>query len=52
MQALEREVAQGSTWSPTFFDRLESPEAGVEDAAQEMLRAIQEHRRSKKPVGL
>lgn len=52
VQALEREVAQGSNWSPNFFDRLESPEAGVEDAAHEMLQAIKEHRRSKKPVGL
>ena len=52
IQALEREVTEGSTWSPDFFDRLESAEAGVEDAANEMLMAIQSHRRSKKPVRL
>lgn len=51
-QALEREVAQGTNWSPDFFSRLESPEAGVEEAVEEMLRTIQGHRRSKKPVRL
>lgn len=52
VQALEREVAHDSNWSPDFFERLESPEAGVQSAAGEMLRAIQKHRRSKKPVEL
>lgn len=52
VQALERELAQDSNWSPDFFERLESPEAGVEDAAEEMLQAIQGQRRSKKPVRL
>ena len=52
VQALEREVTEGSSWSPDFFDRLESPEAGVEDAAEEMLKAIQSQRHSKKPVRL
>jgi hypothetical protein len=50
VQALEREVASGSSWSPDFFARLESPESGVEDAAVEMLEAIRRGRRSKKPV--
>jgi hypothetical protein len=52
VQALEREVAQGSNWSPDFFGRLESTEAGVEEAAAEMLKTIHGQRRSKKPVGL
>jgi predicted transcriptional regulator len=52
VQALEREVTQGANWSPEFFDRLESTEAGVEKAAEEMLKTIKDRRRSKKPVGL
>ena len=52
VQTLESEVARGSAWSPGFFSRLESPEAGVEDAAEEMLKAIQGRRHSKKPVRL
>jgi hypothetical protein len=52
VQVLEREVTQGSNWSPDFFGRLESAEAGVEHAAEEMLKTIQGQRRSKKPVGL
>lgn len=52
VQALEREVTQGSNWSPDFFDRLESTEAGVEAAAEEMLEKIQGGRRSKRPVRL
>jgi hypothetical protein len=50
VQALEREMTEGSNWSPDFFGRLESAEAGVEDAADEMLKAIQAQKRSKKPV--
>jgi metal-responsive CopG/Arc/MetJ family transcriptional regulator len=52
VQALEREVKEGSTWSPDFFGRLESIETGVERAAEEMQKAIQGQRRSKKPVRL
>jgi metal-responsive CopG/Arc/MetJ family transcriptional regulator len=52
VQALEREVTEGSSWSPDFFARLESVETGVEDAADEMLAAIRSQRRSKKPVRL
>jgi hypothetical protein len=50
VQALEREVTEGSNWSPDFFARLESSDSGVEDAGDEMLRAIQSQRQSKKPV--
>jgi metal-responsive CopG/Arc/MetJ family transcriptional regulator len=52
VQALEREVTEGSNWSPDFFSRLESVEKGVEDAADEMLKTIQNERRSKRPVRL
>lgn len=52
VHALEREVTAGTNWSPDFFDRLESPEAGVEAAADQMLRAIHAQKRSKKPVRL
>jgi hypothetical protein len=51
-QALEREVTEGSDWSPDFFERLESPEPGVRDLADEMFRGIERHRRSKKPPRL
>ena len=50
VRALERDLLEGVQWSPGFFAALETPEAGVEAAADEMLRAIEKHRRSKKPV--
>jgi hypothetical protein len=52
VQALEREVTEGTTWTPDFFDRLESTEPGVENAADEILKTIRSQRRSKKPVRL
>jgi len=52
VQALEREVTEGANWSPDFFARLESSDRGLEDAADEMLKAIQSQRLSKKPVRL
>jgi hypothetical protein len=52
VQALEREMTQGSDWSSDFFNRLAAPEPVVERAAEEMLRTIRSHRRSKKPVRL
>ena len=42
----------GTTGSSHQVRRLESIETGVEDAADEMLKAIQRQRRSKKPVRL
>jgi len=50
VQALQREVTAGTDWSPGFFERLASPEPAVQARADEMLRAIQGQRRSKKPV--
>jgi len=52
VQALEREVAEGSTWTPGFFEQLESTSVDVEGAAEEMLKTIGAQRRSKKPVQL
>jgi hypothetical protein len=52
VQALEREVTQDSNWSPDFFVQLESPEAGLAEAAEQMLKTINGQRRSKKPVRL
>jgi hypothetical protein len=52
VQALEREMAQGSDWSPDFFGQLALREPAVDAAADEMLRAIRSQRRSKKPVPL
>jgi Ribbon-helix-helix protein, copG family len=52
VRALEREVTEGSDWSPDFFTRLESPEPGVADLADKLLRGIEQNRRSKKPPRL
>jgi hypothetical protein len=52
VQALEREMTQGSDWSPDFFAQLALREPAVDAAADEMLRAIRSQRRSKKPVTL
>jgi hypothetical protein len=47
--ALEREVTQGSDWSPGFFAQLSAVDADTAAAADEMLAAIRARRRSKKP---
>jgi predicted transcriptional regulator len=52
VQALEREVTAGESWSPEFFVGLTASEPAIDAAADEMLDAIQAHRRSKKPVRL
>jgi hypothetical protein len=53
VQALERELTRASEdWSPDFFARLGSPAPAVEQAASAMLKTIESHRRSKKPVRL
>jgi hypothetical protein len=52
VQALERELAGGSDWSPGFFERLASPEPELQAAVAEMSKVIQRNRRSKGPVRL
>jgi hypothetical protein len=52
VQALQRELTAGTDWSPGFFEQLALPDPAVEVAADEMLRAIQNQRRSKRPVDL
>jgi ribbon-helix-helix CopG family protein len=52
VQALEKELARESEWSPGFFDeltRIDPDDAAVVD---EMRRAIRAHRTSKKPPRL
>jgi hypothetical protein len=48
VRALEREVAQGSDWPPGFFERLGVKGEELQDAVDEMTRAIEAGRRSKK----
>ena len=52
VQALEREVTEGSCWSVDFFEQLESAAPDVADGVEEMLEGIRAHRRSKPPVKL
>lgn len=52
VRALERELVDGSEWSPEFLERLAATDSGIAEAADEMLSQIQTHRRSKKPVRL
>jgi len=52
VQALEREVTEGSSWSADFFEKLAATTPDVERGAEEMLQAIREQRRSKKPMRL
>lgn len=50
VQALEREITQGSDWSPGFFSRLETPSTEVKRAVDDMETAIAKGKGSKKPV--
>jgi metal-responsive CopG/Arc/MetJ family transcriptional regulator len=52
IRALERELKQGSDWSPDFFGRLMSADNDVAAAADEALAIIKASRRSKKPPKL
>lgn len=49
VRALEREVNEPSGWSPEFFDRLRNVDADTEKAVDELLAAVRDARRSKKP---
>jgi predicted transcriptional regulator len=52
VQALERELQEGTAWSPDFFARLAAPPADIASAVEEMEEAIRQGRGSKKPVRL
>ena len=52
VRALERELTQGSDWSPHFFEELAQVDDDVAPAVDEALRAIRTTRRSKKPQTL
>ncbi len=52
VRALEKELGAGTGWSSGFFERLRAREAGVDQAAGEMLTAILSGRRSKPPKAL
>ena len=49
VRALEREVSEPSGWSPEFFDRLRDVDADTGEAVDELLAAVRDARRSKKP---
>lgn len=49
VQALEREVRDGSQWSDEFFDRLSSVDRWTAAAVDEMASGIRANRRSKPP---
>lgn len=48
VKALEREVAYGSEWPPGFFEKLGVEDEDLREAVDEMRRAIEVGRRSKK----
>lgn len=49
VRALERELAGGGDWSPSFFERLSATNAEIGHAADELLATIVAGRRSKAP---
>jgi hypothetical protein len=50
IRALERELRDGSDWSPGFFERLRQVDAATTSDVDEMMRAIRKGRRSKAPI--
>ncbi len=49
VRALEREISEPSGWSPEFFDRLRDVDADTAEAVDELLAAVRDTRRSKRP---
>lgn len=47
VRALERELRDGSEWSPGFFERLSEVDPGTPKEVDQMVRAIRRARRSK-----
>ena len=52
VRALEREVADVSSWSPGFLEALRETDPGLADAAGRLARDIRRRRRSKAPPQL
>ena len=49
VRALERELKQGSDWSPGFFEQLSAIDSEAVSAVDEMLTSVRQARRSKAP---
>ena len=49
VRALQREVTEGSDWSPSFFEQLTTTDEETRQALDELLRSVQAARTSKKP---
>jgi metal-responsive CopG/Arc/MetJ family transcriptional regulator len=49
VKALERELRQGSDWSPGFFEQLSAIDDKTAATVDEMLVAVRDARRSKAP---
>ncbi len=47
VRALERELGDGSDWSPGFFERLSERDGGTAEAVDELVREVRKARRSK-----
>lgn len=48
INAVEHKEARYPDWSPAFFEELARTDEGLRAAIDEMLRALREHRTSKK----
>lgn len=49
VRALERELTQGSDWSPGFFEHLSAVEPSTAAAVDELLASVRQARTSKPP---
>jgi predicted transcriptional regulator len=49
VRALEREVREGSDWSPGFFERLADSNSELAASVDELMQAVKAARRSKSP---
>jgi hypothetical protein len=52
MRALEREVREGSDWSPGFFDQLSESDSELAASVSELVQSVKSARRSKVPLRL
>ncbi len=52
VQALERELARDSAWSPGFLDWLRNVDDSLSGAVDDLMVAVRANRRSKKPLVL